>query len=286
MKWRDTGLDAEGRGLRTILRQKGAEGVARLLRQNREHLGASKIVAERFGLAQSILHRARKRGVVIAHRPPGSTEYLFPFEQFGTGGALRGWPRALVSAVGNGAPSLHFLYTKRLSLAGRSFAEALRARDSGKITGALRAAIDRLAFDKPKRRGEGRATSEEGRRALLNAEGGCVSVAEACVLLRKRRPATRRTFMAAIREGVVIAYHRGGAHYSVPVWQFRRGGGLLEVLPEVLRALRTKVPGYGQLSPFAFFLQADSVTAGRTPLSALRDGETQKVLDAVEARIC
>lgn len=272
-------------GLRKILRRKGAELIARLLRQNREHLGTSKVVADRFRLAQSALHRARERGVAIAYRPLGSTEFLFPFEQFDVGGALHVWPRALVSAVGNGAPSLHFLYTKRLSLAGRSFAEALRARDSREIIGAFQAAIDRLAADRPERLGDGRATSEEGLRALLNAEGGCVSVAKACRLYRKPRPVTSRTLLAAIRKGDVIAYHRGGGRYAIPVWQFRPGGGFLEGLPELLRTLRRRVPGYGQLSPFAFFLQADPVTDGRIPLAALREGESGKVLDAVEARI-
>jgi hypothetical protein len=91
--------------------------------------------------------------------------------------------------------------------------------------------------------------------------------------------------MAAIRKGDVIAYHGGGRHYAVPVWQFRREGGVLGGLPEVLRALRTEVPGYGQLSPFAFLLQGDPVTDGRSPLAALRDGETRNVLEAVMARI-
>lgn len=131
----------------------------------------------------------------------------------------------------------------------------------------------------------GHATAAEGRRALLAAEGGCVGLREACLLFQKPRPVTSRTLTAFIRKGAVIGYHRGGGHYAVPVWQFRRGGGLLKGLPEVLRSLRSRVPGHGQLSPFAFFLQADPVTDNRTPLAALRDGETLKVLDAVKARV-
>jgi len=134
-------------------------------------------------------------------------------------------------------------------------------------------------------RGNGRATPEEGRRTLLNAEGGCVSLDEACLLFRKPGMVTRRTLAAAIRRGGVIGYHRGGGQYAVPVWQFRRDGGLLPGLPDVVKALRSKVPGYGQLSPFAFFVQADPVTDGRTPLAALRDGDMKKVLDAVDARV-
>jgi hypothetical protein len=129
------------------------------------------------------------------------------------------------------------------------------------------------------------AAAAEGRRSLLNAEGGCVGVSKACWLFRKPRPVTRRTLIAQIRKGAVVAYHRGGGHYAVPVWQFRSGGAVIDGLPEVLRALRSRVPGFGQISPFAFFLQADPVTDGRTPLAVLRDGETFKVLDAVKARI-
>jgi hypothetical protein len=129
------------------------------------------------------------------------------------------------------------------------------------------------------------ATAAEGRRALLDAEGGRVGVSEACRLFRKPTPVTRRTLTAAIRKGNLIGYHTGGGHYAVPVWQFRREGDLLDGLPEVLHALQNTVPGYGKLSPFAFFLQAAMVTDGRTPLAALREGDSVKVLEAVRARI-
>ena len=152
---------------------------------------------------------------------------------------------------------------------------------------AQRVRADRnLATILSEERSDGRATPEEGCRVLLDAEGGCVSVNEACRLFRKPRPVTRRTLTAAIRKGAVIGYRTGGDHYAVPVWQFRREGGILKGLPVILHALRAKVPGCGQISPFTFFLQADPLTDGRSPLAALRDGETLKVLDAVKARIC
>jgi len=134
-------------------------------------------------------------------------------------------------------------------------------------------------------RDDGRAPPEVGRSILLNAEGGCVGVSEACRLLRKPRPVTKQALMSAIRKGTVIAYHKGGGNYAVPVWQFQRAGGVVEDLPEVLHTLRTKAVGYGQISPFTFLLQADPVTDGRTPLAALRAGELQKVLDAVDAHV-
>jgi hypothetical protein len=129
------------------------------------------------------------------------------------------------------------------------------------------------------------ATPEEGLSVLLKAEGGCVSVSQACGLFRKPKPVSRQTLTAQIRKGSVIGYLTGGDHYVVPVWQFRREGGVIEGLAEILNALRAKVPGFGQISPFTFFLQADPVTDGRTPLAALRDGNIQKVLNAVDARI-
>lgn len=151
---------------------------------------------------------------------------------------------------------------------------------------AQRVRADRnLATILSEERSDGRATPEEGCRVLLDAEGGCVSVNEACRLFRKPRPVTRRTLTAAIRKGAVIGYRTGGDHYAVPVWQFRREGGVIKDLPEVLGALRSRVPGYGQLSPFTFLLQADIVTDGRKPLSALRNGEIGKVLDAVAGHI-
>lgn len=130
----------------------------------------------------------------------------------------------------------------------------------------------------------GYATPTEGRLALLVAEGGCVSVDKACQLYRKPNPVTRQTLTAAIRRGDVIGYPARDGCYGVPVWQFRPKGGVLEGLPEVLHALREKVPGYGHLSSFAFFLQADQVTDGRTPLVALRDGDIRKVLEAIDDR--
>jgi hypothetical protein len=135
------------------------------------------------------------------------------------------------------------------------------------------------------RRGNGRATAKEGRRTLLNAEGGCVGIREARGLFRKQVPVSRQVLTAQIRKGSVIAYRLGNNRYAIPVWQFRPEGGFLDGLPAVLRALRRRVPGFGQLSPFTFFLQADPVTDGRTPLATLRSGEIGKVLDAVDGHV-
>jgi hypothetical protein len=127
----------------------------------------------------------------------------------------------------------------------------------------------------------GYASLEEGLAALIIAEGGCVEVDKACRLYRQPNPVTRRTLIAAIRRGDVIGYQARGGGYGVPVWQFRPEGGVIKGLHKVMR---TKVPGYDELSPFIFFLQEDPVTDGRIPLAALRDGEIKKVLDAANDR--
>jgi len=132
---------------------------------------------------------------------------------------------------------------------------------------------------------DGIATPEEGLGDLLGAEGGCVSVASACKLFRKPKPVTRQTLTEQIRNGDVIAYRTGGGHYMVPVWQFRREGGVIEGLSRVLKAIREQIPGGGQLAPFTFFLQADPITSGRTPLEALKAGELEQTLEAVAGHI-
>lgn len=140
-------LFARPEWLRAILLQQGHEVLTRLLKENWEHVGTSKIITELYGVPPSTLHRDKDRGAVIAYRPADTTEFLFPFEQFAAGGIRRDWAGALVSVVGNGAPALQFLYVKRRSLAGRSFAEALRAGDSEETNTILLSAIERLAAD-------------------------------------------------------------------------------------------------------------------------------------------
>lgn len=132
---------------------------------------------------------------------------------------------------------------------------------------------------------DGFATPEEGLSDLLGAEGGCVSVAGACKLFRKPKPVTRQALTEQIRNGEVIAYRTGGGHYMVPVWQFRREGGVIDGVPQVLKAIREQIPGGGQLAPFTFFLQADPITGGRTPLEALKAGDLVQTLEAVAGHI-
>lgn len=128
----------------------------------------------------------------------------------------------------------------------------------------------------------GYATPEEGLTTLLHAEGGCVPVAEARKLFHRPDGVSRQTMSEKIRARELIAYRTGGGQYVLPTWQFRPEGGLLRGLPEVLRKIREKLPHADDLFAFTFFLQADPVIGGRTPLEALRAGDVEAVLEAVD----
>ncbi len=130
---------------------------------------------------------------------------------------------------------------------------------------------------------EGYATAEEGLVAMLDAEGGCVDVATACKLFRRPGGVSRQTLSEKIRAGELIAYRSGGDRWLLPRWQFRPQGGLVPGLPDVLKRLREISPAPDDLFAFTFLLQADPLLDGRTPLSALRDGEIAQVLEALES---
>jgi hypothetical protein len=129
----------------------------------------------------------------------------------------------------------------------------------------------------------GFATADEGLEMLLTAEGGCVDVNEARLLFRKPGGVTRQALAAQIRKGHVLAYRSGGGDYRVPVWQFRKEGGVLEGLPEILAAIREKLDAENPLTAFSFLLQAHPMTGGKPPLETLKAGKLEDVLAAVEA---
>jgi len=132
---------------------------------------------------------------------------------------------------------------------------------------------------------EGYATPEEGLAFLLNEEGGCADVAEAIGLFRKPEPVSPQAITRQIRNGNLIAISTGGGRYRIPRWQFRPEGGVWPGLLETLAALRTSVPGFDQLTPFAFFLQAHPLTAGQTPLEAIRRGDKAAALRAAQSEV-
>lgn len=126
------------------------------------------------------------------------------------------------------------------------------------------------------------ATPAEGLQTLLTAEGGCVDVARARFLFNPLKGVSRQTISEKIRDRELIAYRTGGDRWFLPVWQFRPEGGLLKGLPEVLTRIHERMPQAGELFPFTFFLQADPVIGGRTPLEALKAGELESVLEAID----
>jgi len=128
---------------------------------------------------------------------------------------------------------------------------------------------------------KGFATGAEGASELFNTEGGCVNVNVACTLYRKPKPVTRQLIDDLIDDGDLIAYRTAIGEYSVPVWQFEKGGGVLAGIPEVLRQLKES-DTFEPITPFAFFLQEDPLTDGDTPLQALRDGKLSKVIFAAK----
>lgn len=129
---------------------------------------------------------------------------------------------------------------------------------------------------------EGYATPEEGLMRLLKAEGGCVDSNEARILFRPPDGVSRQTISEKIRHGDLIAYKTGGGTFQLPRWQFRPEGGLIAGMPEVLKKIRQSMPQSSALFPFTIFLQADPVTDGQTPLDALRAGDVNQVLVAVD----
>jgi hypothetical protein len=94
---------------------------------------------------------------------------------------------------------------------------------------------------------------------------------------------SRQALNEQVKSGKLIAYRSGGGALILPVWQFRPEGGTLEGLDQVISNLREKIPGYGPMVPFTFFLQEHPVTGGKTPLDALRAGKLDQVLAAVRA---
>lgn len=134
--------------MRGLLRESGETLVLGLLKANRKHTGSSADVRQRFSISIFTLQQGRDADLVIAYCPPGEVDFIFPLEQFKRAG-YHDWARAVIAAVGNGAPALHFIYTVRKSLAGLSFAEALRdGRQQRRVASELVEAANRLTVER------------------------------------------------------------------------------------------------------------------------------------------
>lgn len=109
------------------------------------------------------------------------------------------------------------------------------------------------------------------RNKLLEEEGGCITADSVKDLLHISRQAVNQRREA----GTLVAVNTGGGAFLFPVWQFGEEG-ILPGLLEVLRELKDCDPWMR----FMFFLGKNPVLRGRTPLQALRAGNTEKVLQA------
>jgi hypothetical protein len=106
----------------SLMNARGGTKMARLADANREHLAGASTVADVFDIPVSTLHNWKKTGKAIAFRLPGRGEDLFPIAQFSRG-AVAPWAAEIVSALGNGEASFHFLCVPRVSLGHASLAQ-------------------------------------------------------------------------------------------------------------------------------------------------------------------
>ena len=132
---------------------------------------------------------------------------------------------------------------------------------------------------------QGYASPADGLWHLLNSEGGCVGTSEACRLFVVAGTGGTKGLRSRIRRCETIAYRNEKGRYLIPRWQFAPDGQLIPGIGDVLRAMRERITGFNPLTSFAFFLQADPVTKGHTPLDALRAGDIAGTLRAVNSLI-
>ncbi|HEX6900735.1 MAG TPA: helix-turn-helix domain-containing protein [Thermoanaerobaculia bacterium] len=120
---------------------------------------------------------------------------------------------------------------------------------------------------------EARLRGIVARQRLLTAEGGTLSVQEVASLLNISRQAAYKRY----RAGRLLAVDYGRHGLGFPAWQLVPGG-VLPGLEETLAALARLDPWM----KFAFFLEENIATDGKTPLAALRKGRLNDVLRAAE----
>jgi hypothetical protein len=114
----------------------------------------------------------------------------------------------------------------------------------------------------------------EARQQLLEAEGGTLAAEQVAKLLSISRQAVDKRRRSSRLLGVT----RGRRGYAYPVWQFSEHGTLPDLEP-VLKVLSHHDPWM----QIAFMLNANTRLDGSTPLSELRKGRTDAVLDAARS---
>jgi hypothetical protein len=115
------------------------------------------------------------------------------------------------------------------------------------------------------------ARNVEHRQTLLTLAGGALSADEAGRILG----ITRQAVDKRRRTGTLLAV-REGSDWRYPACQFADG--------EVVAGIADVVRGFGPASPWValdFLLAPDTVLAGRTPLEALKAGDSDEVVRLV-----
>jgi hypothetical protein len=113
------------------------------------------------------------------------------------------------------------------------------------------------------------------RQRLLDAEGGTLSAEQVAALLRISRQAVDKRR----RAGKLIGVSLGRRGYAYPAWQFELERGMLPGIEPVLDVLREHDPWM----QVAFMVNGNIWLDDQTPLSMLRSGNVEAVIQAAEA---
>jgi hypothetical protein len=129
--------------------------------------------------------------------------------------------------------------------------------------------VEFLASDDPL--AEARLSGLRSKTFLLHAEGGAISAGEAAALLGLTRQGVDRRR----RAGRLLALTVGRRGYRYPVWQFAERG----TLPGIENTL-TALDSFGEWSQVSWFINPNIDLDGRSPLSLLREGRVEPVVQA------
>jgi hypothetical protein len=114
----------------------------------------------------------------------------------------------------------------------------------------------------------------EAKRHLIEDYGGAFTAEQVAMNLGISRQGVEKRR----RAGKLIAVTTGRHGYRYPVWQFS-DSGTLPGLDEVLSILR---PRHDEWMQVAFFLGADHLLDGDSPLDSLKAGKLEQVLNAAQ----
>lgn len=129
---------------------------------------------------------------------------------------------------------------------------------------------------------EGYASEPEGLLTLLQAEGGCARLTKAVFSRENPLSITASVLRQSIVESPFITYPTLDGLLLIPLWQVGANGRPLRGLMAVMNILRAG-QNFETITPFAFFLQANPLTEGTTPLDLLRHGKVELVKRAARA---